>query len=86
MIIMQNVKAFEFCSQAPLRVKSDSSAKMAMLLNAMDMLCKFEILRSVFPDNRPRFNILHAAETPVIEMKSNVAANELVIMTAITNS
>lgn len=50
---------------------------MAMLLNAMNMLCKFEMLRSVILDDRPRFNILRAAGTPVIRIKSNVAAIEL---------
>lgn len=77
MIITQNVRGLEFYCRAPLRVKSDSGAKMAMLLNAMNMLCKFEMLRSVILDDRPRFNILRAAGTPVIRIKSNVAAIEL---------
>ena len=71
MIITQNVRGLEFYCQAPLRVKSDSGAKMAM-----NMLCKFEMLRSVILDDRPRFNILRAAGTPVIRIKSNVAAIE----------
>ena len=77
MIITQNVRGLEFYCQAPLRVKSDSGAKMAMLLNAMNMLCKFEMLRSVILDDRPRFNILRAGGTPVIRIKSNIAAIEL---------
>ena len=77
MIITQNVRGLEFYCQAPLCVKSDSGAKMVMLLNAMNMLCKFEMLRSVILDDRPRFNILRAAGTPVIKIKSNVAAIEL---------
>ena len=44
---------------------------MAMLLNAMEMS------RSMIPDDEPRFKILRTAETPVIKIKSNVAANEL---------
>lgn len=77
MIITQNVRGLEFYCKAPLRVKSDFGAKMAMLLNAMNMLCKFEMLRSVILGDRPRFNILRAAGTPVIRINSNVAAIEL---------
>lgn len=57
-------------------VKFDFGVKMVMLLNVMNMLCKFEMLCLVILDDRFRFNILCVVGILVIRIKFNVIVIE----------